>query len=544
MSEKRPILEVKNLTLGLKKQTLEVVKDISFKIMPGETVALLGESGAGKSTLFKAILQLLKNSDWQGQGSIQIDGREVMGLHPKELESLRGQLVRCILQEPALVLNPSLKVDRQLAEAILVTEPGIEPAVVDARMHETLRLSGLDPQLVLGRFPGDLSGGQRQRVGVAMSLCAASPLLLADEPSNSLDSVTVYELVQTLLKLKDTGHIGALLIVTHDLGVLKALNCQRVLFMDDGHLYEAGSIQNVVANPVHPKLAEIVSLMNVIDQLERQTPHDADHEAPLVDGRGLNFGYRTRSFLKRGKTQALHSVDFQLAKNEFVALVGNSGSGKSTLGKLVTRELMEFEGSLSFNGKELGPKERPTSEFRRQVQTIFQEPADTFDPSLTMGENMAESFSAMGVTNLELEGIFDELLDQLLLDRRMLGELPGNLSGGQKQRFALMRAFGSHPKLLLADEPFNNLDLIAQQRLIELLLTRKADQQSPLSCILISHDIGVVSKLCERVFVVSRGRIVESGPVEQVIQDPTHEATKRLIQAARALGSIESNTGL
>lgn len=542
MSPTHPALEVSHLSLRLKKLGLEVVKDVSFTVQPGETVALLGESGAGKSTLFKAMLQLLKNSDWEAQGSIKIKGREVMGKHPKELESVRGRLVRSILQEPALVLNPSLKVDRQLSEAISVVEPGLEPAVVDARMHETLRLSGLDPQLVLGRFPGDLSGGQRQRVGVAMSLCASAPLLLADEPSNSLDSVTVTELVKTLVKLQEKGQVGALVIVTHDLGVLKALNCQRVLFMDEGQLFEAGSIQEVLKNPCHPKLAEIVGLMNVIDQLETQTPHNAG-QTPLVEGRSVDFGYRTRSFLRKGKTQALHAVDFEVGQNEFIALVGNSGSGKSTIGKLITRELMEFEGDLSFDGVPIDPKARPSSEFRRQVQTIFQEPADTFDPSLSMGENLFECFSAMGVDHQEMETIFDELLGKLLLERRMLSELPGNLSGGQKQRFALMRAFGTKPKLLLADEPFNNLDLISQQRLIELLLARKADRQHPLSCILISHDIGVVSKLCERVLVVSRGRIVEAGPVEEIVANPTHEATQRLISAAKALGSIESQPG-
>jgi len=543
MDNSSPVLSIKGLSLRVKSLGLEVVKSVSFDIAPGETVALLGESGAGKSSLFRSVLQLLPASEWEQQGSIEVGGTEIRGKGPKELEAVRGPKIRCIFQEPALSLNPSLKVERQLKEAILVVCPDLSPQEVQLQMEQAVIDSGLEPGVIKGKYPGDLSGGQRQRVGIAMSLCAPAPLLLADEPSNSLDSVTITELVKTLLKLKKSGQIGSLLIVTHDFGVLKALGCERVLFMDQGELTEVGSIHDVVATPRHPKLAKMVDLMNQMDAMENQIQQLSPQESaqPLVEAKDVHFGYLTRSFFHAERLPTLQGVSFQIKPNQFVGVVGNSGSGKSTLCKLITRELDHHQGELCFGGKEISAwgASKNKQQFHRELQVIFQEPADTFDPSLTMGENLDECFTAMGLSRDEVGAAFDELLDLLLLEKRMLNELPSRLSGGQKQRFALMRAFASKPRLLLADEPFNNLDLIAQQRLIELLLARKQDTEEPLGCILVSHDMGVVAKLCDQVFVFDQGEIVEQGPTKQIIHQPQHQATKRLIQAAVTLGSIQ-----
>lgn len=542
MSQAQPVLSVKNLRLTVKRLGLEVVAGVSFSIYPGETVALLGESGAGKSTLFKAILQLLNNSQWNQEGEILFGSTKVNGLDPKSLEQVRGPQVRCIFQEPALSLNPSLKIDRQLWEAVLAVEPQLNPTEVEARIDQALTEAGLAPNLVKGKYPAEVSGGQRQRVGIAMSLCAKAALLLADEPSNSLDSVTVTGMVESLLKLKAQGRIQSLLIVTHDLGVLRALGCERVLFMHQGELFEVGNIQAVLSNPAHPKLAEIVGQIKAIRALERtaQKAKVKEDLEPLVSARGVSFAYAKKGLWKKPGLPTLKDVEFQLAPGQFVGLVGNSGSGKSTLVKLLTRELEDYGGDLKFHGKSLVEHglRKNRSFFYRNLQTIFQEPADTFDPSQTLGENLTECFTALGLGAEEILSIFDHLLERLLLDKRMLKERPKNLSGGQKQRFALARAFGVKPLLLLADEPFNNLDLIAQQRLVELMLERKADPQHPLSCILVSHDIGLVSRICDQVWVVDQGRIVETGLVEEVLERPKEAATMRLIHAAKALGSF------
>ncbi|OGG94922.1 MAG: hypothetical protein A2527_06175 [Candidatus Lambdaproteobacteria bacterium RIFOXYD2_FULL_50_16] len=542
MKPAQPVLLVNNLRLTLKRIGLEVVAGVSFAIYPGETVALLGESGAGKSTLFKAILQLLNNSHWDQEGEIWLGPTKINGLAPTALEQVRGPQVRCIFQEPALSLNPSLKIDRQLSEAVLAVESHLSPQEVEGRIDQALSEAGLEPSLVKGKYPAEVSGGQRQRVGIAMSLCAKAALLLADEPSNSLDSVTVTGLVESLLKLKAEGRVQSLLIVTHDLGVLRALGCERVLFMHQGALFEVGSIKEVLANPAHPKLAEIVGQIKEIRALEKTAqkgPIQRDQES-LVTAKGLSFTYTKRGFRKRREIAAIKDVGFQLAPGQFVGLVGNSGSGKSTLVKLLTQELKNYKGELRFNGKSLVEHglTKNRSAFFRNLQTIFQEPADTFDPSQTLGENLTECFSALGLGSQEILSIFDQLLERLLLDKRMLKERPRNLSGGQKQRFALARAFGVKPLLLLADEPFNNLDLIAQQRLVELMLERKADPQHPLSCILVSHDIGLVSRICDQVWVVDQGQVVETGLVEEVLERPKAAATIRLIHAAIALGSF------
>jgi len=536
-----PVLKVEQLSVTAVRGGIEVLKNLSFSIEKGETVALLGESGAGKSTLFKTILQVLRIRGWKQSGKVISQGMEIQGLTPFELEKVRGPKIRCIFQEPALSLNPSLKISRQLKEAIETIEPELTGKEVLERMKEALVNSGLDPDMILDKYPGDISGGQRQRVGVAMSICTPTPLLLADEPSNSLDSVTVTELVDTLLRLRNSGYISSLFIVTHDIGILKALDCQRVLYMDQGELFEVGNIQQVLEKPAHPKLAEMISLRNVIESMESQSDEVQDKQVPLYEVANIQFGYRSRSFFSRAKIPILKDVGFEIGKNEFVALVGNSGSGKSTIGKLLTQELKDYQGEILFDGNPMAHyrKGKGKKRFHRDVQIIFQEPADTFDPSLTMRQNLEEGFFAMGLNRDEVEKAFDRLLDKLLLDRRMLDEQPHNLSGGQKQRFALMRAFGSRPSMILADEPFNNLDLIAQQRLIELLLERKQDKERPMSCVLISHDIGVVSKLCERAFVIDDGRIIESGPVDDIVKHSTHPATQRLIQAAAMLGSIQ-----
>ncbi|MDH5560256.1 MAG: ATP-binding cassette domain-containing protein [Deltaproteobacteria bacterium] len=532
-------LRVENLSILLKKTGLAVVDNVSFSIKKGETVALLGESGAGKTTLFRAVMGLLASYDWETTGSIHIAGIKTNGLLPKQMEPIRGHFMRCIFQEPALSLNPSIKVDHQLKEAVRVVNPDISPEDLNQRILEAVANAGLTPEVVVGRYPRELSGGQRQRVGIALSLVCPSPLLLADEPSNSLDSVTVTELIKTIKKLQSTGNIQTFFIITHDLSVLQALECERVLFMDEGKLYEAGNIQNVLQNPVHEKLARIVALKSIINIKNDDVPERRNLGAPLVKVSNFNFGYLQKSFFQKKRNSIVKDVNFEIQKGEFIALVGNSGCGKSTIASNITKELNGFEGEILFDSKPINAfnTRKESTEFFRSLQIIFQEPADTFDPSLTMRQNLVECFSSMGMTVGEIEEAFNELLDRLNLEETMLDKLPKKLSGGQKQRFALLRAFGSKPAMMIADEPFNNLDMIAQESLISLLKERKDDPANPMSCLLISHDIGVVSKLCDQVLVIDDGKIAEMGTIDQILYHSTHKATQRLIEAAKMLGT-------
>lgn len=551
----KAIIRVENLTCIAKSSGIHVVDDVSFSINQGESMGLLGESGVGKTTLFRAILQLLPDKDWRIEGNIIINGISVVGMLPKELETVRGRMVRCIFQEPGQSLNPSLKIDRQLQEAVRVISPELDENSIKQRVVSALANAGLpDPNLVKDRYPGELSGGQRQRVGIAMSLCRPCSILLADEPSNSLDSVTVTEMVSTLMRLKEDSFLGALFCVTHDLSVLSALEAERVLFMHAGKLFEVGSISDVIANPGHEKLEEMVGLSRLVDrhgihnkQEEDGNPEEkADspekQQKPLVSIVGLEFGFEKKSFFQKKRSPVLKDVSFEIKKGEFVGLVGTSGSGKSTIGSVLARLLNGFSGHINFDGMDISrlKKTRDRIRFHRSLQVVFQDPADTFDPALTMRQNLEECYRAMGLTHKEIDTAFLTLLDLLLLEERTLDEMPENLSGGQKQRYALLRAFGSEPSMIIADEPFTHLDLIAQSRLIEYLLRRKTSVDNPMSCLLISHEIGIVSKLCDRIVVIDEGRVVENNLADQVVNNAVHPATQKLISAANMLGTLDS----
>jgi peptide/nickel transport system ATP-binding protein len=538
------VLSVKNLSCIPISSGVRVVDNVSFSIQKGESVGLLGESGVGKTTLFRSILQLLPGNEWKTEGEISIDGISVLGLSPKELEQVRGRKVRTIFQEPGQSLNPSLKVDYQLIEAVKTINPELKEDEIWKSVTESLANAGLpDSNLIVGRYPGELSGGQRQRVGIAMSLCRQCSILLADEPSNSLDSVTVTELIDTLKNLRSTGFLGSIFCVTHDLSVLNALETERVLFMHAGKLYEAGSIKEVFKNPCHEKLEELVRLSEVVDRhggsnVESETRASQN---TLVSFDSVDFGFQRKSFLSGKKSLVLREINFDVKEGEFVALVGSSGSGKSTIGGVLSRLFSDFSGTIDFDGLTIDKlrNRKDRVRFHRSLQVVFQDPADTFDPSLTMRQNLEECFLGMGMNPDEIEQALTSMLDLLLLDERTLGEFPTNLSGGQKQRYALLRAFGSRPSMIVADEPFTHLDLIAQNRMIEYLKERKYDQDNPMSCILISHEIGIVSKLCDRIIVIDDGRVVENDTVFNILNHAKHKATNRLIDAANKLGTLE-----
>ncbi len=541
----KEILKIENLSCILKVNGLKIVDNVSFTINHGETIALLGESGVGKTTLFRAILQLLPRSVWETTGNIYLGGMRINDLPPKELEKVRGRVARCIFQEPGQSLNPSLKIETQLKEAITTVSPEMSGEELDKVIKAALTNGGLkNPSLIDNKYPGDLSGGQRQRVGISMTLSCPCDILLADEPSNSLDAVTVTELVQSLKNLKESKHIGSILCVTHDLSVVSALNCERVLFMHAGKMYEAGSIQNVLKDPsAHEQLEELVSLAKKIDRHGKiaEIKQERRKRDNMLSIKDLNFGFLVKSFLKKERPLVVKDVSFDVGKREFIGLVGSSGSGKSTIGSILSRLLTGYMGEITYNGKNIidfNAKDR--IKFHRSLQVVFQDPADTFDPAITMNQNLEECFKAIGMTKSEIGESVAKLLKLLSLDKRLLNELPGNLSGGQKQRFALLRAFGSTPSVIIADEPFTHLDLISQNRMIEYMQMRKKSAVEPMGCILISHEIGIVAKLCDRIIVVDDGYIVEDNSAYNVVNSPVHKATQKLIGAAKMLGTMAS----
>lgn len=536
------ILKVENLSCYNLKNEQYIIEDISFNVKDGETIGLLGESGAGKTTLIRAILNLLPEDEWKVSGKISVNDEDITHHSPYELEKIRGSVFRCIFQEPSLSLNPSLKIGYQLKEVVKQVYKELAPQEVKVITDNALKIAGLkEPELFYNKYPGELSGGQRQRVGIAISLSCSCDLLFADEPSNSLDSVTVTELIKSVRKLKDDRKIKSIFCITHDLSVLKALECDRVLFMSQGKILDAGNVDEALNNPSDERLKKLIELAGSVTYMAEHKREDKIFNSSILDVQNLSFGYQRKSFFKKEKDMVLQDMELVVKQGEFVGLVGCSGCGKSTIGKILTKQESDYVGEILFKAENIAAHKSAVEKatFYQGVQMVFQDSADTFDPSLTVHKNLQECFDAMGLDKEEIEKRIKRLMGMLNLEERLLDEVPGNLSGGQKQRFALIRAFGADPKLIIADEPFTHLDLITQNQLVEYLIERKNDENDHLSCILVSHEIGLASKLCDRLVVIEDGKIIEDENAHKIIASPQHAATKKLINAARMLGTVK-----
>lgn len=580
-----PLLTVSDLTVSA--DGTELVHPTSLTIDRGERVGLIGESGSGKSLTAAAIMGLLP-AQLSATGSIDMDGVDgnLLAASERSRAALRGKVSSMVFQEPMSALNPLHRVGAQVAETMTLHGSSRTPA--RARALELLDQVGLpDPRAAARAYPHQLSGGQRQRVVLAIALANSPELLICDEPTTALD-VTVQAQVLDLIRESVARENAGLLFITHDLAVVAEV-CQRVLVMHDGRVVESGQVAEVFAAPQHPYTRGLLAAsdLRAVDERGRlytietasqrelppraadsaqqpepslsrgSAPASRDHTAteapaaeaavgetvtssasaePLIDVHDLHKVYRrTRSLWgKPDEVQALTDVSFSVPAGGRFGIVGESGSGKSTLLRILAGLETASTGTARVAGVEVvGAAESQLRAMRRSTQIVFQDPYASLDPRMTVEQIVAEPLVDTGAPGAERRARAAATLADVGLGADALRRYPHQFSGGQRQRISIARALAVRPQILIADEPVSALDVSVRAQVLNLLADLADDYQ--LTLVFVSHDLGVVRHLCRDVMVMRSGRVVESGPVDEIYQRPREEYTAGLIAATPVL---------
>ncbi len=503
--------------------------DLGYSVKRGEVMAIVGESGSGKSSSSMALLGLLPPTA-RVTGSIKLLGREISGLKKRELRDVRGQQIAVIFQEPMTALNPVYTVGFQIVET-LRTHFDLTPAQAKVRAIELLeKVEMPDPAIAFNKYPHQLSGGQRQRAMIAQAISCDPVLLVADEPTTALD-VTVQAEILELLRSLRTRLDSAIVLITHDMGVVADL-ADTIMVMKDGIAVEQGTALQIFQSPKHPYTK---SLLAAVPHLGIDM---TDAGSRAVDRTGvepvLSFQDVSIEYPKRGRVPAFLAADditLDVYPGEIVGLVGESGSGKTTLGRAAVGLLPIKYGRLISAGidisnaslKELRP-------LRRKAGIVFQDPGSSLNPRMPIGESIGEPLLlAKEASGKDLDRRVEELLAQVELPSSYRNRYPHELSGGQRQRVGIARALSLTPELLVADEPTSALDVSVQARFLDLL--QELQQKLQFACLFISHDLAVVDILAHRIAVMHRGRLVEQGSRDQILRNPQDPYTQRLIAA-------------
>jgi len=530
-SKAAALVEVKELSVafyGSDEETL-AVDEISFDILPGETVALVGESGSGKSVSALSIMQLLPYpSAHHPSGSILFDGQEMVGASQKTLREIRGNDITMVFQEPMTSLNPLHTIERQIAEVLLIHR-GLSGERARARVIELLTKVGIrDAEKRLDAYPHQLSGGQRQRVMIAMALANEPKLLIADEPTTALDVTIQAQILELLLDLQRELHM-AMLLITHDLGIVRKM-AQRVCVMTEGKIVEHGDAEQVFTKPQHAYTKHLLSA-----EPKGQAP-ETDHSASVVvETDDLRVWFPIKRGLMRRTVDHIKAVDgvtLAVRQGQTLGIVGESGSGKTTLGLAILR-LISSQGRIAYIGNEISAySNKQMRPLRREMQIVFQDPYGSLSPRLSIGQIVGEGLKVQGkeLDYDQRRALVSQALDEVGLDPRVQDRYPHEFSGGQRQRIAIARAMVLEPKFVMLDEPTSALDMSVQAQIVDLL--RELQQRHDLAYLFISHDLKVVRALANEVIVMRHGKVVEQGTGDAIFDHPETDYTKALIAAA------------
>ncbi|MEM9049830.1 MAG: ABC transporter ATP-binding protein [Pseudomonadota bacterium] len=504
------------------------VRNVTFAIDRGETVALVGESGSGKSVTALSTVSLLPDVA-RVSGSVTYEGREMVGAPEEDLRAVRGNDISFIFQEPMTSLNPLHTLAKQIGESLALHQ-GLSGAAAEKRTLELLLRVGIrDPESRLASYPHQLSGGQRQRVMIAMALANNPDLLIADEPTTALD-VTIEAQILSLLKELQADLGMAMLFITHDLGVVRRI-ADRVCVMKSGEIVEQGPVAELFEAPKHPYTRMLLEA----EPQGRPEPVPADAEEVVrADKLRVWFPIK-RGLLRRtvGHIKAVDGAGVAVRAGETLGVVGESGSGKTTLALGLMR-LVSSEGPILFLGKDIqGLRSRALRPVRRDMQIVFQDPYGSLSPRMAVEHIIAEGLSVHDISHDKSpRDLVGEIMQEVGLDPTMMERYPHEFSGGQRQRIAIARAMILRPRLLVLDEPTSALDMTVQVQIVELL--RKLQTRHSLAYIFISHDLRVVRALSHTVLVMRDGKVVEQG--DHVFNAPKAAYTRMLLDAAFALG--------
>ncbi|MHA6630942.1 dipeptide ABC transporter ATP-binding protein [Pseudonocardia sichuanensis] len=532
-------LEIEDLhvTFATDEGDVPAVRGVRLAVARGRVLALVGESGSGKSVTAMSVLGLLPRNA-RTSGRVSVGGTDVLGLSGEDLRRVRGARVGMVFQEPATALNPSMTVGAQVAEAL--RNHGTAKDVAAARAVELLTEVGIpDAAARAGRYPHEFSGGQRQRVVIAIAIACEPEVIIADEPTTALDVTVQAEILDLLRRLvQERG--AALFLITHNMGVVADI-ADDVAVMYQGRVVEQGPVQQVLTAPSDDYTARLLAAVPELPRLADE-PAAADDVAPAdgdalrLEGVCVDYGRGRRAF------RAVTDVDLVVGAREIVGVVGESGSGKSTLARAAVGLVPIAAGSASVLGSALTGHGRRARLLRARIGIVFQDPAGSLDPRMTVGESVAEPFrmhpDVAGRPNrAERRKRVTALLDAVRLPGGTVDRYPHELSGGQRQRVALARALALRPGLLIADEPTSALDVSVQQQVLDVL--REVHAEFGFGCLFISHDLAVVHEIADRVAVMRGGVIVEHGSADRVLGAPREPYSRALVAAAPSLDPVE-----
>jgi len=524
------LLSVRDLAVAFPSRSGDrgAVRGVSFDIAPGEIVGLVGESGSGKSVTALSILDLLPpESRVRTGGSIRFKGQNLIGIEPETLRHIRGNRIGMIFQEPMTSLNPIQRIGRQVSEAIQVHRNSLGNISDEETLALLHRVGIPDAERRLAAYPHELSGGQRQRVMIAMAIANDPDLLIADEPTTALD-VTVQGQILALLREMRERLGMAILLITHDLGIVRTL-ADRVAVMRQGEIVETAPVAQLFAAPAHDYTRMLLA------SEPKGPPLAVRPDArQILRAEGLRVRFPIRSGLFRrisGYLDAVDGVGLSLRAGETLGVVGESGSGKSTLGLALLR-LTPSSGAITFEGRDLRALgARALRAMRREMQIVFQDPYGSLSPRMSVGDIVGEGLLVHGkLSSVELGKTVAAALDEVGLDSAAVDRYPHEFSGGQRQRIAIARVMVLRPKLVVLDEPTSALDRSVQAQIVDLL--RDLQARHGLAYIFISHDLRVVRAIASQILVMRAGKVVEQGAAERIFTAPRQDYTKSLLAAA------------
>ncbi|MEO8651515.1 MAG: ABC transporter ATP-binding protein [Hyphomicrobiaceae bacterium] len=526
-----PLLSVEQLTVAAD-TGFKAVDVISFSMAPGEVLAVVGESGSGKTATGRAIIGLLPPGLQVTSGTIHFEGRDLCRIGAQQLRHLRGPAIGMVFQEPMTSLNPALSIGRQLVEGLELHTKMSRAEIHSACIAMLTRVGIADPDGCLAAYPHEFSGGMRQRIMLASVMLLKPRLLIADEPTTALDTLTQAEVLDLMVELTHENNT-AVMLITHNLGLV-ARYAKRAIVMREGTIVEEGEAQALLAAPKHHYTQ---ALVDALPRRRAARPSAVSGEPLIrVENLAVGFGGRRRLFGRSPAIRAVEGVDLAIRPGEVVALVGGSGSGKTTLGRAMLRLTDTANGRILFRGADVtGMTGAALLPFRLACQIVYQDPYSSLDQRMSVGAIVGEPLRLVpGLDDADKARRVASILNDVGLTG-FADRYPHQLSGGQRQRVAIARALIRRPAFVVADEPVSALDMTIQKQILTLLHALQRDYG--FACLFVSHDLAAVEEIADRVVVMHKGRIVEHGSRDAVFDHPTHDYTRALLAATPRIGN-------